>query len=124
MWFCPQSLNKDGSLTSSKLVNPDCCYFLSFFWFEVSALNFLIHVHGILQPSLPKTKERMKEGREGRKKGRRANRSQNQSESVSHSVVSNSLQPHGLYPTRFLCPWNSLGKNTGAGNYSLLQGIP
>ena len=23
---------------------------------------------------------------------------------VSHSVVSNSLQPHGLRPTRFLCP--------------------
>ena len=46
------------------------------------------------------------------------------SESVSHSVVSNSLHPHGLYPARFLCPWNSLRKNTGVGNYSLLQGIP
>ena len=31
----------------------------------------------------------------------------------SHSVVSNSLQPHGLYPVRLLCPWSSLGKNTG-----------
>ena len=26
-------------------------------------------------------------------------------------------------PTRFLCPWNSPGKNTGGGNHSLLQGI-
>ena len=26
-------------------------------------------------------------------------------ESVSRSVVSNSLWPHGLQPTRFLCPW-------------------
>ena len=24
---------------------------------------------------------------------------------LSHSVVSNSLQPHGLYPARLLCPW-------------------
>ena len=31
---------------------------------------------------------------------------------VSCSVVSNSLQPHGLWPTRLLCPWNSPGKNT------------
>ena len=34
---------------------------------------------------------------------------------VSPSVVSNSLQPHGLQPSRLLCPWNSLGKSTGAG---------
>ena len=26
-------------------------------------------------------------------------------------------------PTRFLCPWGSLGKDTGAGSLSLLQGI-
>ena len=38
--------------------------------------------------------------------------------SVSHSVVSNSLQPHGLYS-----PWNSPGQNTGVGSLSLLQGI-
>ena len=24
---------------------------------------------------------------------------------LNHSVVSNSLQPHGLYPARLLCPW-------------------
>ena len=38
--------------------------------------------------------------------------------SESHSVVSNSLQPHGLYS-----PWNSPGRNTGVGSLSLLQGI-
>ena len=32
---------------------------------------------------------------------------------VSHSVVSNSLQPHGLQPTRLPCAWNFPGKNTG-----------
>ena len=31
--------------------------------------------------------------------------------------------PHGLYPARILCPWNSPGKNTGVGSRSLLQGI-
>ena len=38
--------------------------------------------------------------------------------SLSHSVMSNSLQPHGLYS-----PWNYLGQNTGVGSLSLLQGI-
>ena len=32
------------------------------------------------------------------------------------------LQPHGLQPTGFLCPWDS-GKNTGVGSHSLLQAI-
>ena len=45
------------------------------------------------------------------------------SSSVSHSVVSDSLRPHGLSPTRLLCPWDSPGKNTGMGCHSLLQGI-
>ena len=35
--------------------------------------------------------------------------------SDSRLVVSDSLPPHGLQPTRLLCPWNSLGKNTGVG---------
>ena len=39
-------------------------------------------------------------------------------ESESRSVVSDSLQPHGLYD-----PWNSPGQNTGVGSLSLLQGI-
>ena len=42
--------------------------------------------------------------------------------SVHHSVVSNSLQPRGLYPARLLCPWGSPGKNTGVGCHFLLQG--
>ena len=43
---------------------------------------------------------------------------QRKSESESCSVLSNSLQPHGLYS-----PWNSPGENTGVGSLSLLQGI-
>ena len=30
---------------------------------------------------------------------------------------------HGLYPARFLCPWNFPGKNTGVGSHFLLQEI-
>ena len=29
--------------------------------------------------------------------------------------MSDSLQPHGLQPTRLLCPWDFPGKNTGVG---------
>ena len=39
------------------------------------------------------------------------------------SVMSNSLQPHGLEPTRLLCPWDFSGKNTGIGCHFLLQGL-
>ena len=39
------------------------------------------------------------------------------------SFVSDSLPHYGLEPTRFLCPWNSPGKNTGVGCHALLQGI-
>ena len=42
---------------------------------------------------------------------------------LSHSVVSNSLQPHRLLPTRLLCPWDFPGKNTRVGCHFLLQGI-
>ena len=38
-------------------------------------------------------------------------------------VVSNSLQPDGMQPTRLLCPWDFPGKNTGAGCHFSLQGI-
>ena len=41
---------------------------------------------------------------------------------VGCSVVSNSLWPHGLWPTRLFRPWNSPGKYTGVGSHSLLQG--
>ena len=43
--------------------------------------------------------------------------------SVSCSIVSDSLQPCGLYPNRLLCPWNSPGKNTGVDSLSVFQGI-
>ena len=33
------------------------------------------------------------------------------------------LQPRGLYPARFLCPWPFLGKNNRVGCHFLLQGI-
>ena len=42
---------------------------------------------------------------------------------LSCSVMSDSLQPHGLRPSRFLCPWSFPGKNTGVGFCFLLQGI-
>ena len=34
------------------------------------------------------------------------------------------LRPHGLEPTRLLCPWDSPGKNTGVGCHFLLQNEP
>ena len=37
--------------------------------------------------------------------------------------MSDSLRPHRLYPTKLLCPWNFLGKNTWGGCHFLLQGI-
>ena len=33
------------------------------------------------------------------------------------------LQPHGLQPTRLLCPWDSPGKNTGVGCHFVFQGV-
>ena len=39
------------------------------------------------------------------------------------SVVSDSLQPYGLQPTKFLSPWDFPGKTTGVSCCALLQGI-
>ena len=39
----------------------------------------------------------------------------------SCSVVSNSSRPHGLQPTRLLCPWDFPGKSTGVGCHCLLR---
>ena len=36
------------------------------------------------------------------------------------SVVSDSSWPHGLQPTRLLCPWDFPGKSTGVGRHCLL----
>ena len=35
--------------------------------------------------------------------------------------MSDSVRPHRRQPTRLLCPWDSLGKNTGVGCHFLLQ---
>ena len=37
------------------------------------------------------------------------------------SVLSNSQRPHGLQPTRHLCPWDFPGKSTGVGCHWLLH---
>ena len=39
----------------------------------------------------------------------------------SHSVVSDSLWPHGLKPTRLLRPWDFPGKSTGVGCHCLIR---
>ena len=39
----------------------------------------------------------------------------------SCSVVSDSSRPHGLQPTRLLCPWDFPGKSSGVGCHCLLQ---
>ena len=39
------------------------------------------------------------------------------------SVVSDSLQPHGPWPTRLLCPWDLSGEDTGMGWRFPLQRI-
>ena len=39
----------------------------------------------------------------------------------SHSVMSDPQWPHGLQPTRLLCPWGFPGKSTGVGCHCLLR---
>ena len=39
----------------------------------------------------------------------------------SRSIVSDSLRPHGLQPTRLLHPWDFPGKGTGVGCHCLLR---
>ena len=41
----------------------------------------------------------------------------------SLSVVTDSLRPYGLQPTRLLCPWDFPGKSAGVGCHFLLQEI-
>ena len=43
--------------------------------------------------------------------------------SISRSVVPNSLWPHGLQPTKLLCPLDFPGKDTGVDCHFFLQGI-
>ena len=42
---------------------------------------------------------------------------------LSRSAESGSFQPHGLWPTRLLCPWDFPGRSTGVGCHALFQGI-
>ena len=42
---------------------------------------------------------------------------------LSRAVVSDTLWPHGLQPTRLLCACGFPGRNTGVGCHSLFQGI-
>ena len=37
--------------------------------------------------------------------------------------MSDSVQPYGLLPASFLCPWDSSGKDTGVDSHCLLQGL-
>ena len=39
----------------------------------------------------------------------------------SRSVVSDSWRPHGLQPTRLLCPWGFPGKSTGVGSATTIN---
>ena len=41
----------------------------------------------------------------------------------SRSVVSDSSRPHGLQPTRLLCPWDFPCKSTGVGCHCLLPNM-
>ena len=41
----------------------------------------------------------------------------------NHLVMSDSLQPHGLWPASLLCPWDSPGKNARVDCHFLLQEI-
>ena len=42
---------------------------------------------------------------------------------LSRFIVSSSLRPYRLQPSRLLCPRDSPGRNSGAGCYVLLQGV-
>ena len=45
------------------------------------------------------------------------------SSEVAQTCMSDSSGPHGLQPSRLLCPWDFPGKSTGVGCHFLLQGI-
>ena len=42
---------------------------------------------------------------------------------VTKSCLTDSLRPHGLFPTRLLCPWDFPGKHPGGGCHFLFLGI-
>ena len=59
-----------------------------------------------------------------RETGEEASKAGTQHTTVSFCfpALSNSLQPHGLWPARLLCPRDSPGKNTGVGAISSSRG--
>ena len=66
----------------------------------------------------PPKRERNSNTNDSHQITRKENKRRRKEQSESCSVMSNSLQPYGLYS-----PWNSPGQNTEGGSYSLLQGI-
>ena len=50
-------------------------------------------------------------------------KTRNWSNKYNRSVVSDSLRPHGLQPTRLLCPWDFPDYSTGVDCHFLLQQI-
>ena len=60
---------------------------------------------------------------DGHKHPELALRGPQQARVLGRSVVSDALRPHGLQPTRLLCPGDSPGKDTGVGCQALLQGV-
>ena len=70
------------------------------------------------QGDTPPKRERNSNTNDSHQITRKENKRRRKEQSESCSVMSNSLQPYGLYS-----PWNSPGQNTEEGSYSLLQGI-
>ena len=42
---------------------------------------------------------------------------------IACSIMADPLWPQALWPTRLLCAWDFLGKNTGGGCHAFFQGI-
>ena len=94
--FCSSSLNRQLLLLLSNLSRVRPC--------ATPALGFPRREHwsGLPLPSPMRENEKWKR---------------------SHSAMSDSSRPHGLQPTRLLCPWDFPGKSTGVGCHCLLHWI-
>ena len=93
------------------------------FWVPLKTSRFLHHSVGDSEKYFLGQKKKKKKCPKPKEAYRALCFYLSESESVIHSVVSNSLRPHGLQSPKFLCPWNSVGKNTGVSCHSLHQGI-
>ena len=85
--------------------------------------SHLFENDSVLKTNLKKFKQRLEPSVQIRDTSRNSPSEQKEKWKCSCSVVSNSLWPHGLQPTRLLCPRDSPGKNTGVGCHALLWGI-